>query len=446
MTQIGEGVAVTVITEDKPPKEEKEQEKKKVKVRLCVSFDGTLNNRTNTESRKNKAQAYEDVKDSWFQAFRGYGSYENDLSNVAKFDKFVDQASGYEKTIALYIEGIGTINHGTDTFLGKALGQGEAGIVGKARKALNQIIFELMKHFTQGEVEFELVTLDLFGFSRGAATARHFVNHVLDECDHPGFKLSDRIKSANYGVDKIEVSFVGLYDTVSSFGLPFEHKKNSRILKLNAISFANKVVQLAAAEEHRENFSLTNIDSAGGKGKEVFLPGVHSDIGGGYIDGAIEELIIDKKIKTQLEKERAKFIESGWFNDNEIRVNCPSSRSNRVPLSRRICKLEVKRIVAAEYDRIPLQIMADFAREAGMNVKSKLESKHDVSDKDLQTIKDKLKSYAKSGNSKPEDWHSNEQWLRSLRNKHLHFSAHYNSTGMQPRFVNGKRKRLHYDG
>ena len=35
-------------------------------------------------------------------------------------------------------------------------------------------------------------------------------------------------------------------------------------------------------DEFRENFDLTNIDSAGFKGLEITLPGVHSDIGGSY--------------------------------------------------------------------------------------------------------------------------------------------------------------------
>jgi hypothetical protein len=45
-----------------------------------------------------------------------------------------------------------------------------------------------------------------------------------------------------------------------------------------------KVVQLAAADEYRLNFSLTTIGSALrlNKGFELTLPSAHSDIGGGY--------------------------------------------------------------------------------------------------------------------------------------------------------------------
>ncbi len=47
MTQLGEGVSPPEI--DKP--EEKEEEVKSVKIRYSVFFDGTLNNKTNINSR-----------------------------------------------------------------------------------------------------------------------------------------------------------------------------------------------------------------------------------------------------------------------------------------------------------------------------------------------------------------------------------------------------------
>ena len=46
MTQIGEGVA-NPTTETEEPQDDKEH----VKIRFCLFFDGTLNNRTNVEQR-----------------------------------------------------------------------------------------------------------------------------------------------------------------------------------------------------------------------------------------------------------------------------------------------------------------------------------------------------------------------------------------------------------
>ena len=82
----------------------------------------------------------------------------------------------------------------------------------------------------------------------------------------------------------IEIKFAGLYDTVVSI-VGSQHlfwsgnKSNQR-----AVSLATKSVHLAAAEEHRKDFPLHTIKSAkdNGKGKEFYLPGVHSDVGGSY--------------------------------------------------------------------------------------------------------------------------------------------------------------------
>jgi len=99
-------------------------------------------------------------------------------------------------------------------------------------------------------------------------------------------------------VKKIEIDFAGLFDTVASHGLfrLLFSLSNTKNLKLHAVSKAKQAIHLIAAEEHRENFSLTDIASAGSKGRELFLPGVHSDIGGGYRDEASEAMVIYKAL------------------------------------------------------------------------------------------------------------------------------------------------------
>lgn len=46
-------------------------------------------------------------------------------------------------------------------------------------------------------------------------------------------------------------------------------------LGLNAVKNGSFVFQIASADEYRDNFSLTNIESAGIKGLQITLPGVH---------------------------------------------------------------------------------------------------------------------------------------------------------------------------
>ena len=100
--------------------------------------------------------------------------------------------------------------------------------------------------------------------------------------------LRRRIENGGHTVEDLVINFIGLFDTVASYGVA--HYNDTSDLSLDAIRVARKVVHIAAGEEHRKNFRLTNIASAinAGVGIELFFPGVHSDIGGGYTDNYTE--------------------------------------------------------------------------------------------------------------------------------------------------------------
>ena len=96
-----------------------------------------------------------------------------------------------------------------------------------------------------------------------------------------------------------------------------------------------RVVQLAAGDEHRYNFPLTNIASAGARGKQYFLPSVHADVGGCYNNlstvDQIEDLVlfevptgrINDEETIQLCRERCnairrELVELGWYPEEDI--------------------------------------------------------------------------------------------------------------------------------
>jgi len=116
-----------------------------------------------------------------------------------------------------------------------------------------------------------------------SAGARNYIFEALKESD----SIYAGMEEEGVLVKNIGIHFAGLFDTVSSHGPSFSN--DTRTLKLDTIRKAKQVVHLVAAEEHRKNFSLTDIASTGNKGRELFLPGVHSDIGGGYREGASED-------------------------------------------------------------------------------------------------------------------------------------------------------------
>jgi len=128
------------------------------------------------------------------------------------------------------------------------------------------------------------LTVSVFGFSRGAAEAVAFC-HRFDRLLEGG-KLT--------GI-ATRVQFLGLFDVVASVG---GSASVSRTMPLPDAIFdghwdwandvdealpgsVEKCLHLIAAHELRMNFPVTQITGA----QEVMMPGVHSDIGGGYAPG-----------------------------------------------------------------------------------------------------------------------------------------------------------------
>ena len=126
-----------------------------------------------------------------------------------------------------------------------------------------------------------------FGFSRGAALARKFIGEVLEagECE--------------------EVAFLGVFDTVAALG--GVHRSSERIS--TDVVFENgtlhenvrRAVHVLSLDETRVPFTPTQINKDAEHPErilEVWFPGVHSDVGGGYwLDGLSDialEFMIDE--------------------------------------------------------------------------------------------------------------------------------------------------------
>ncbi|ENK3142987.1 DUF2235 domain-containing protein [Vibrio alginolyticus] len=150
------------------------------------------------------------------------------------------------------------------------------------------------------------IEFDVFGFSRGAALARHFVNAVKDGLpdynkprDGESFgevfpnllahqnDISSQLKHGYYPDETrtCSVRFVGLFDTVGSFYLAGNNDEGNFELGLDT-SCAERVFQISAHHEYRKNFPLTSLLPSDGIlpsnfYEEVFA-GCHTDIGGGY--------------------------------------------------------------------------------------------------------------------------------------------------------------------
>jgi hypothetical protein len=276
------------------------------------------------------------------------------------------------------------------------------------------------------------------------------------------------------------VLFAGLFDTVASHGL--RHVNDVATLGLASISRAQKVLHLTASDEFRDNFALSNISVAvaDGVGTEIALPGAHSDIGGGYVDNVLEDVIVsDLPVDTMLSAARAGAVLGGpllaatagrslrerqaslwerrlaedrqWFermgyaprgavsvsqeDDAEGQDVAWISQDSRLRLRRRS--------LANGYARIPLHLMHRHARvTVGIPLRSAMLLP--AIPPSLVEVNRHIVQYAErtfaGTRSSASDWHPGEPWVRAIRQHYLHLSAHYRRTfglfaPMQPSFL-----------
>ncbi|MGU0812131.1 T6SS phospholipase effector Tle1-like catalytic domain-containing protein [Pseudomonas aeruginosa] len=145
------------------------------------------------------------------------------------------------------------------------------------------------------------IRLSVFGFSRGAAEARVFVNWLRDLCDEATGPL--RICGVPAKVD-----FLGLFDSVASVGAAQGWLEDyatghggwaqRRDLRIPGPLVVSRCLHLVAGHEVRGSFP---VDAASGPNvEEVVYPGVHSDLGGGYRPGEQGRSVRDEAKLSQI--------------------------------------------------------------------------------------------------------------------------------------------------
>ncbi|PJJ98618.1 hypothetical protein CO641_08430 [Lysobacteraceae bacterium NML91-0213] len=228
---------------------------------LSVFFDGTGNNREEEMRKPEDRRA---------------------LSNIARLhDAHVDRTESIER---IYLAGVGTPcpevgdKGGTR---GLAIGSGGAERVAYALEQLDGLIDKQPE-----QMRILVVNVSVFGFSRGAAQARAFVRDLAARCE----RQSDG--SFRYRQVPLRVGFLGIFDTVCSVwrwmaGAMVNQNNGHNLwahdVKLPAL--VEQCVHMTAAHELRPQFPLDSTrDDARYPSNtiEIWYPGVHSDVGGGY--------------------------------------------------------------------------------------------------------------------------------------------------------------------
>jgi uncharacterized cupin superfamily protein len=415
--------AVEGTTYGEPEQYEAVDNKTGVKVTASIFFDGTKNNRNNTFRRLDKdtdSNTSKDSKEIYKKTKQSESSYENGYSNVAALS-YMAIYDKKNREVVTYIEGQGTEDDQKGKPAGYAFGSGDSGIPAKATKGYALVKEDINKVYNKKEYV-RLLTLNVFGFSRGAAAARHFITTTK-----ASFKK-------DYPRARIVYKFVGLFDSVSSYhetkdnnaslldsALKYDFENDVTELGLRLDGIAEKVVHLTAANEYRKNFTLTSIASsiAAGVGYELQLPGAHSDVGGGYE----EYEHIEKRNLHKAFRDDDILIEEGWYTPEQIEdrqtINCTGTRK-----------------LKNSYQFIPLAIMMEFAKKHGMSFQGFDDNKRNKAFKvilDLENIKDVLLDYAlvHDGAVSKAVTLRDITALKKLRNKYLHISSNEESLGMK---------------
>ena len=124
------------------------------------------------------------------------------------------------------------------------------------------------------------LSLDVVGFSRGAALARHFGNRVAQHLRDGRFWLQDPQRGTLSSC--VDLRFMGLFDTVAQFNVL---GAGNAAFDLTIAPAWKWVAHAVALHEHRWLFPLTSArgTQVGGNVVERAFVGAHADIGGGYL-------------------------------------------------------------------------------------------------------------------------------------------------------------------
>ncbi|PIF47239.1 putative alpha/beta hydrolase family protein DUF2235 [Chryseobacterium sp. 52] len=218
-------------------------------ISVGIFFDGTGNNGINAASSDIPSQNYE--------------SYKGAPTNVYKLFRLFN---GNNK---IYVEGIGTVTGGEDSNFAMATCANPPDANGYSSDDKLQKADAFVQNILDNEDnDYHFY---IYGFSRGSMLAREFCNQLVTK----------------YPSGNITIKFLGIFDTVESkpfntydMSLPQEVENALHLCAVNECRF---FFPLTGFFENSKNMQDTKTETAGSVWKEVFVPGAHADVGGGYL-------------------------------------------------------------------------------------------------------------------------------------------------------------------
>ncbi len=229
--------------------------------RILICLDGTGNDPSDAKQKVDKEGKMED----------------DNISNVLKLHLLaggrLDNVQLNAAQHSYYYSGVGT----RGTIFRRALASAFARL--EPKLILKDAYDDLCGHYQVGDELF------IFGFSRGAAIARRLASQISREGVVVG-----RVKHEPH------IKMLGVWDTVAAIGVPnlddSEQPVSDVVFENGTI--ADKIdhaFHLAAVDETRLAFRPTLMNFSP-RVSEIWFPGVHSDVGGGYRLSGLSDLAL----------------------------------------------------------------------------------------------------------------------------------------------------------
>jgi hypothetical protein len=271
------------------------------KRRLILLLDGTWNDAASDEEDTNIVRLRDILAQSLSASFHTPTSLDEVISKDDQNAELGIRMVGDFDYMFFYERGVGT-GPGLDRLTGGALGWGLGQNVRRAYKFLSQ-------NYRTGSEIF------VFGFSRGAYTARTLVGYLgssgllkeefcdikLEEVAWTNYRTrpNDRMPSVRKSIEPyvhafgdLRVACLGVFETVGSLGIPttvfrrlnreyyeFHDVELSPIVRVNlhALAIDERRAPFAASVWRQSRFRWSNSVT-----EQTWFSGVHSDVGGGY--------------------------------------------------------------------------------------------------------------------------------------------------------------------
>ncbi|HHA2010794.1 TPA: type VI secretion system tube protein TssD [Enterobacter mori] len=455
-----------------------EQPERRVTLVLGIFFDGTGNNAVNTGKMLEAltAQHFDinspdaatilarNASEKMGISGIGAGSYLGYYTNIYWLNKLYEQNfppdSRYIQDV-IYVEGIGTRAGEPDNPIGLGLGTAETGIIAKTDDAIAQLEAGIKKALTQlnGKFVVDSLLFDIFGFSRGAAAARHFANRVQAEDRAIADVISAGLGKINYrGAPAGKTRFLGIMDTVAAVGTlanglnPHSADTGNVNIHLRP-GVAQKAFHITAQHECRYNFALNSVAPAW---PELSLPGAHSDIGGGYLPQLREDLFLTRPLVETLPHNQPG-TQSHVYQQTMAQLRAlehspaivPVIRTNAItpdvweddfappdrysqPQKRAFAALTLRhRTVLFDWSKVALRVMVDAAVEAGALFTEVDSIKIHALPDELKPLSDHAREMGKAARQHRSVTGFTSDEMDVIARRYIHCSAHWNAVELK---------------